>query len=459
MQTMMLNEVIGAVKGSLLNSVKNQKIKGISIDTRTLKTGDLYIPIKGERFDGHDFIDEAVEKGAIAYLTEKKDCIHKSINVVLVENTLKALHDLALFYRKKFSIPFIAVTGSSGKTTTKDMVASVLEQKYKVLKTQGNLNNEIGLPLTLFQLEDYHEMAVIEMGMSDLGEISTLVHMVYPDIAIITNIGSAHIEHLESKEKIFEAKKEILETLTEGQLALLNGDDTYLNTIKNSKFKVSFIGLKNNFLDLKAKGILNQENEVSFYVENTYKNIERFYLKLPGIHNVYNSLMAIYLGKYYNLNHNTIQQGLNKFIPSKMRMDIFENGQIKVINDVYNANPDSMRAALSVLRDIGKQKRKIAILGDMLEMGKWAEEAHIKIGKVLLENNIDILIGVGQCAKYYITGALSQGISKEKALFFKTNKEVIDYITTIIKNGDVFLVKGSRGMKMEEIVTFLQERC
>lgn len=459
MQTMMLNEVIEAVKGSLLNSVKNQKIKGISIDTRTLETGDLYIPIKGERFDGHDFIDEAVEKGAIAYLTEKKDCIHKSVNVVLVENTLKALQGLALFYRQKFDIPFIAVTGSSGKTTTKDMVASVLEQKYKVLKTQGNFNNEIGLPLTLFQLEDYHEMAVIEMGMSDLGEISTLVHMVYPDIAIITNIGSAHIEHLESKEKIFEAKKEILETLTEGQLALLNGDDTYLNTIKNSKFKVSFVGLKNNFLDLKAKGILNQENEVSFYVEDTYKNIERFYLKLPGIHNVYNGLMAIYLGKYYNLNHNTIQQGLNKFIPSKMRMDIFENGQIKVINDVYNANPDSMRAALSVLRDIGKQKRKIAILGDMLEMGKWAEEAHIKIGKVLLENNIDILIGVGQCAKYYITGALSQGMSKEKALFFKTNKEVIDYITTIIKNGDVFLVKGSRGMKMEEIVTFLQERC
>lgn len=459
MQSMTLDEVLKAVNGILLNSVDKKEVNGISTDSRTLKLGDLYIPIIGEHFDGHDFINQAVEKGAIACFTEKKSYFNKNTNMILVKDTLKSLHDLALHYRKKFPIPFIAITGSSGKTTTKDMIASVLGQKYKVLKTKGNFNNEIGLPLTLFQLESYHEVAVIEMGMSNSGEISRLVHMVYPDISIITNIGFSHIENLGSQEKIFEAKREILETLSGDQIALLNGDDKFLGTVKSDKFKAHFIGMSTNKLDLEARNIVKTERGIQFCVQDKNNTVEKFSLNLPGVHNVYNSLMAIYIGKYYGLNHEEIQRGLHEFKPSKMRMDILEKGQVKVINDVYNANPDSMKAALKVLKDSGKNRRKIAILGDMLEMGKWAEKAHYNVGKFFYQYNIDILIGVGCNAQYYVQGAIDQGMDKERAVLFKTNNEAIAYLNKIIQDGDVFLIKGSRGMKMEEIVAYLQERC
>jgi UDP-N-acetylmuramoyl-tripeptide--D-alanyl-D-alanine ligase len=458
---MTIKEINNAVKGTLyINSKEhNINIKGISIDSRTLTKGDLYIPIKGENFDGHDFIEHAIKNGALACLTENEENIRENINIILVNNTLKALHDLALYYRKKFDIPFIAITGSSGKTTTKDMLASVLEQKYNVLKTQGNFNNEIGLPLTLFQLEDQHEMAIIEMGMSNLGEIKRLVNMVFPDIAVITNVGLTHIENLGSQENIFNAKKEILDTLKKGQLALLNGDDKYLNTIKDDKFKVALVGIEGTYLDLKAKDIIRKENNINFTIENENKKIEEYHLNLPGIHNIYNSLFAIYIGKYFALNYKEIQVGLNKFKPSKMRMDISENGKIKIINDAYNANPDSMKAALNALKDSGSNRRKIAILGDMLEMGKWAEEAHFNIGKILTELKIDILLSVGKNAQFYVNGAVSNGLLKDNAKSFKSNDEAIQYLNSIIRDGDVLLIKGSRGMKMEEIAIFLQERC
>ncbi|SJZ33373.1 UDP-N-acetylmuramoyl-tripeptide--D-alanyl-D-alanine ligase [Garciella nitratireducens] len=459
MQSMTLDEILKAVNGTLLNVIDRKEVHGISIDSRTLKPGDLYIPIIGTRFDGHDFIDQAIGKGAIACFTEKKDYYNKDVNIILVEDTLKALHSLALYYRKKMNIPFIAITGSSGKTTTKDMIASVLEQKYKVLKTKENFNNEIGLPLTLFELESHHEIAVIEIGMSNLGEISRLVHIVYPDIAIITNIGLSHIEKLGSQEKIFQAKKEILETLSKNQIALLNGDDPFLSTIKSDKFKVKFIGIKSNKLDLKAKNIVKTEKGIQFSIKDKNNIIERYFLNLPGLHNIYNSLMAIYIGKYYGMNFKEIQKGLEKFKPSKMRMDIFEKGKVKVINDVYNANPDSMKAALKVLKDSSKIGRKIAVLGDMLEMGKWAAKFHYDVGKFVYNCNVDILIGVGENAKYYVQGAMNEGLCKEKAVLFKTNDEAIAYLDTIIQNDDVILIKGSRGMNMEKIVNFLQERC
>lgn len=461
MQSMTISDIKNAVKGTLYNNSNehNNNIKGISIDSRTLSKGDLYIPIKGENYDGHDFIKHAIKNGALACFTENEDNIRDNKNIILVNNTLTALHDLALYYRKKFNIPFVAITGSSGKTTTKDMIASVLEQKYNVLKTQGNFNNEIGLPLTLFQLENHHEIAIIEMGMSNLGEIKRLVNMVLPEIAIITNVGLTHIENLGSQENIFNAKKEIFDTLKKDQLALLNGDDKYLNTINDDNFNVSFVGMDGGNLDLRAKEIIRKENSISFSIENENKKIEEFHLNLPGIHNIYNGLFAIYTGKYLGLSYKEIQAGLNKFKPSKMRMDISENGKVKIINDVYNANPDSMKAALNALKDSGKNRRKIAVLGDMLEMGKWAEEAHIDIGKTLSELRIDILLSVGQNAQFYVNGAVSNGLSKDNAISFKSNDDVIKYLDTIISDGDVILIKGSRGMKMEEIAIFLQERC
>ncbi|MCR1898017.1 UDP-N-acetylmuramoyl-tripeptide--D-alanyl-D-alanine ligase [Irregularibacter muris] len=458
MQKMTKNEIIRAVEGNLIHDAEGETISGICIDSRRVKKGDLFIAIKGENFDGHEFIHHAIESGASACIISDPNKRNKNADMILVENTLTALQKLAFHYRKKFTIPFIAITGSSGKTTTKDMIAAVLSQKYDVLKTQGNYNNEIGLPLTLFQLEPHHEIAVIEMGMSDLGEISTLVHMVYPDIAVITNIGLTHIENLGTQEKIFEAKKEILETLGTNHIALLNGDDQYLQGINSEKYRVAHIGIEGKKLGLKASNIIKDQKEVAFSVEEGRKNIGNFKLSLPGIHNIYNGLMAIYIGKHFNLSQQEIQQGLDRFKPSQMRMDIFKAGEIEVINDVYNANPDSMNAALQVLRDFNKSSRKIAILGDMLEMGDWSKKAHVEIGHYVSKMGIEVLLTLGEYSSYYIQGARNGGMPKNRTLAFSSNSEVIEYLTSFIENGDVFLVKGSRGLKMEKIVNFLQER-
>lgn len=459
MQTMTINEIKNAIKGKVYNRTQEDPVTGISTDSRSISEGDLYIPIRGEKFDGHDFIKQAMQNGAIASLTEREEDIEEYKNIILVKNTLGAFHDLALHYKQKFNIPFIAVTGSSGKTTTKDILTAVLKQRFKVLKTQGNYNNEIGLPLTLFQLENHHEIAVVEMGMNHRGEINRLVNMVFPDIAIITNIGVTHIENLGSKDEIFAAKKEIMMTLKKQQLALLNGDDLYLKTIKGQDFQVDFVGIEGKNLNLKAKNIVRKENGVEFSVEARDGQTEKFYLSLPGVHNVYNALFAIYIGRYYGLNNQEIQAGFNAFKPSEMRMNIFQKGKIRIINDVYNANPDSMEAALNTLKDSGENKRTIAVLGDMLEMGEWAEKAHFNIGKTLAQLQIDLLIGVGEHSCAYVDGALSKGLSKEHAVFFKSNEEAIHHLKQIIKDEDVLLIKGSRGMKMEKITDFLQERC
>ena len=461
MEKLTIHEVLKAVNGELLNyihDIHDKKITGISIDSRTVSEGQLFIPIRGEHFDGHDFIEQSIFNGAIAYLTEKKDIIYPDTNIILVENTIEALQNLASYYRSKFNIPFIAVTGSSGKTTTKDMIASVLGEKLNVLKTQGNFNNEIGLPLTVFQLESTHRIAVIEIGMNHTGEIRRLVNIVKPDIAIITNIGLTHIEHLGSQDNIFKAKREILETLTRDQTALLNGDDPFLSTIDNELFKTVFLGIHGNKLDGKAFDIHSKKMGIDFKYKDL-KNLEEedYSLKLPGVHNVYNSMFAIYIGKHFGLSKEEIQSGLNHFKPSKMRMDIIHHGGLTIINDAYNANPDSMKAALEVLKNSGNN-RKIAILGDMLEMGEWLKTAHLEIGKYVKQLNIDLLIAIGQAAQYYVEGSIEHGMEKNQALYVKNNKEAIDLLKSILNKGDIILIKGSRGMKLEEIVSFLQER-
>jgi len=458
MESMTLEEVRNAVKGKILDNNNILTIKGISTDSRTISKGELYIPIKGERFDGHDFIDDAIKNGAIAYLTERQEDSSKKSIPILVENTLKAFHDLAFYYRRKFDIPLIGITGSSGKTTTKDILASVLEQKYNVLKTQGNFNNEIGLPLTLFQLERHHDIGIIEMGMNNLGEIKKLVNMVLPDVAIITNIGWTHIENLGSKENIFKAKSEILETLNNNQLALLNGDDEYLSRIKDDKFPVAFVGVYKEELDLKVEDFTLEGDSIKFVTGKGHKGLEEYRLNLPGIHNIYNSLFAIYLGKFYGLCHREIQLGLDKFKPSEMRMDIFENNKFKIINDSYNANPDSMKAALKVLKESAGNHRKVAILGDMLELGKWSEKAHYDIGKTLGQLKIDALIAIGKYRKFYLAGAIENGLSKNNGKLFSSNTEANEYLKRFLEDGDTILIKGSRGLKMEEIAAYLKER-
>ncbi|NLW28196.1 UDP-N-acetylmuramoyl-tripeptide--D-alanyl-D-alanine ligase [Acetivibrio saccincola] len=455
MQQLKCAEILNATEGKLLSGRDDSTFSGISTDSRNIKEGDLFIPLKGERFDGHDYVEEALAKGAFGALTEKDIEPDGEKVIIKVDDTLKALRLIAAFYRSKFNIPFIGITGSVGKTSTKEMVWSVLSKKFNVLKNQGNFNNEIGVPLTIFRLEPFHEAAVVEMGMNNLGEISRLTSMVKPDIAIITNIGVSHIENLGSKKNILRAKMEILEGLNNKGLVILNGDDNLLFGLKGLlNFRTVFYGFEEG-LDYQAYNVRSLGEKGSVFEIEINKKEYEVKVPVPGIHNIYNALASIAAGVELMIPEEDIIKGIEEFSPAKMRLDIINSNGIKVINDAYNASPQSMEAALVVLKEVSSGQRSIAVLGDMYELGEMTEEAHIHIGKFAAEQGIDYIIAVGDNAKSICKGALSMGVDKERVLKFENNKETSKFLGSFIKEGDVILVKGSRGMKMEEIVNKL----
>ena len=464
MKAFTIRQIIEATKGQLLtNSSINldAEINGVSTDTRTIKKGELFIPLVGEMFDGHYFVDEAIEKGASAVLIHREDAkflpeLFSEVAVVKVADTLRALQDLASFQRNRFNIPVVAVTGSNGKTTTKDMIALVLSEKFKVLKTQGNLNNEIGLPLTLLGLEDSHEVAVVEMGMNHLGEIHRLAEIARPNIGVITNIGVSHIQNLGTRENILKAKMEIFDFFTSEDKAILNGDDEFLSKIANElPYQIKYYGTS-DIASIKAQDIkLLGEQGISYNL-NIEGEIHPMEIPIPGKHNVYNSLAAAAVGSIMGIAMADIAKSLKSYRPGNMRLNIFTtDSNIKVIDDVYNASPDSMKASIEVLKDLG-QGRKIAILGDMLELGDYSQKGHTEVGEVVAHKGIDILITVGQESKFIVTGASSCGMDNRNIIHLESNKDVIEYLDTLIEQGDKILVKGSRGMKMEEIVEYLR---
>lgn len=464
MKTFTIRQIIEATKGQLLESSSinlDGEVKGVSTDTRTIKKGELFIPLVGEIFDGHYFVDEAIEKGASAVLIHREDAkslpeLFPEVAVIKVADTLKALQDLASFQRSRFNIPIVAVTGSNGKTTTKDMIALVLSQKYKVLKTQGNFNNEIGLPLTLLGLEDSHEVAVVEMGMNHLGEIHRLAEIARPNIGVITNIGVSHIQNLGTRENILKAKMEIFDFFTAEDKAILNGDDEFLSKIAGEfPYQVKYYGTS-DIASIKAQDIrLLGEQGISYNL-NIDGKIHPIEIPIPGKHNVYNSLAAAAVGSILGIDIQDIANALKSYRSGDMRLNIFTtDSNIKVIDDVYNASPDSMKAAIEVLKDLG-EGRKIAILGDMLELGDYSQKGHTEVGEVVAHKDIDILITVGKESKFIGTGARNCGMADQNIIHLESNKDVIDYLDTIIEQGDKILVKGSRSMKMEEIVEYLR---
>ncbi|AIS52711.1 UDP-N-acetylmuramoyl-tripeptide--D-alanyl-D-alanine ligase MurF [Thermoanaerobacter kivui] len=459
MMELLVKELINAVEGKLVNGNTNVKITGISTDSRKITKGELFVPLKGERFDGEDFVKDAVSSGAVAVITADLRNVEllkdTTVAVIYVKDTLTAFHEIAAYYRKKFDIPFIAVTGSSGKTTTKDMIAEVLSKKYAVLKTGGNFNNEIGLPLTIFRLESYHQIAVVEMGMSGIGEIKRLKEIAKPQVAVFTNIGVAHIEKLGSRENILKAKAELIEDFGENNVIVLNADDDMLVRLPQTyRGKYYKYGITNG--DVKAYNIEKDERGVR-YVLKVRELEKRVELSIPGMHNVYNSLAAICVGLEFGVSVEDMADALREFKPEKMRLNIIDGGKIKIIDDAYNANPDSMKAALTVLRDLDS-KRKVAVLGDMLELGEYSKEAHKDIGKFVLECGIDVLVTSGNFAKYIAEEAKICGMNSSNIFICKNNEEANKVLDSIIKEGDLILVKGSRGMKMEQIVHHLQER-
>lgn len=423
---------------------KDAEFDSVCIDTRKITKGCLFICIKGERFDAHQFADEALSLGAAAVM------IHSDIEpngaYIKVADTSKAMLSLSGYYRSKFDIPVVGLTGSVGKTTTKEFTHLVVSAKYNAIKTQGNLNNEIGVPQMLFQFNNSVEGAVIEMGMNHFGEISRLVNEVKPTIGLITNIGVSHIENLGSREGILKAKLELCEGLKEGAPLILNGDNDMLRTVKDEHHKVVFYGIENG--EFKAENIVEAENSTSFDIVYLGKT-QHIVIPTIGIHNVYNALAAFTVGYFLDVEPQAAADALGAYVPAGMRQKVVDVCGITSIEDCYNASPDSMRAALKTLSDI-KGNKKIAVLGDMLELGEYAKTAHMDVGAMVGENKIDYLFAYGNDAKYYVEGAKQSGV--QNAFLFDDKEKLSDMLLKTAGVGDAVLFKGSRGMKLEDAI-------
>ncbi len=435
-----------------LRARSNPLINQVSTDTRSLSQGALFVAIKGERFDGHDYVEQAFSNGAALVMVQEGKVIPDHVPAVFVADTLEALGQLASEYRLLFQIPVIAVTGSVGKTSTKEMIAAILSARFKVHKTRGNFNNEIGLPLSVLELDDSHEVAVFEMGMRGFGEISALSRIVKPDIAVITNIGISHIERLGSRQNILKAKLEILDGMKSSGVVVLNGDDELLSGLKGLlKQKTVFYGI-NEDQDIWAYDLISKREEgVGFQVKTPEADMDLF-VPAPGMHNVHNALAGIAIAQQLHMNKEEIETGLLCFSGERMRLSIEEKDGIKFINDSYNAAPSSIKAAIDVLCDIGRGMRKWAVLGDMLELGDWTQEAHKEIGRMVATLGIDYLVGIGDFAQWYIQGANESANSKTITVLFENIAQAKPYIQALMQKGDALLFKGSRRMKLDILV-------
>lgn len=423
----------------------------VCIDTRKITKGCLFICIKGENFDGNDFAEKALEQGAAAVICNSYAVCGEP--AIRVEDTRKALLALASYYRSKFDIPVVALTGSVGKTTTKEMTALVLSGKYKTLKTHGNFNNEIGLPQVLFKLDGDTQAAVIEMGMNHFGEISALSKAAKPTVGLITNIGVSHIENLGSREGIFKAKMEILDGLAPNAPLVVNGDDDFLEKIDDIQgHRVWKFGIHNG--DFRAENIRQDEENTSFDIVFSGGR-ESVLLPTVGIHNVYDALAAFAVGCLLEVDSASAALMLSRYVPEGMRQKLVKTGGVTFVEDCYNASPDSMRAAVDTLLSL-EGTRKIAVLADMLELGGISEQAHRDIGCAVGEAGVDYLLAYGNHSRWMVQGALGKGI--RHADFFETKEAVADALAELIEQGDVVLFKASRSMKMEEVIHSVYDR-
>ena len=436
---MKIKEILKITNGKLICGDEDLDIQNFEKDTRIIQKGDMYVAIKGEKFDGNDFYKDEINKGAVACLMSKEPD-EKIGSIVLVENTVKAIQQIAAYKRSQVDIPVVAVTGSVGKTSTKDIVAAVMSQKYKVLKTQGNLNNDIGLPFTLLRLHDENAI-VVEMGMNHFGEISLLTSIAKPTLAIITNIGTAHIGNLGSRENILKAKLEILEGL-QGNSVIINNDNDLLSdwAEKNKeKYNIITYGINNKNSKYVAEDIHSYEDRSEYRIDG-----KEVVVPVGGEHFVLNSLCAIAVGRYFDIPMAKITEGISGFELTKGRMEI-EKAKCgaSIINDTYNANYDSMKAAIEYLEKI-EGKRKIAVLGDMKELGEYSESLHRKVGEEV--KDIDILITIGELAK-----CIEETADVREMLHFDNNESALEYLKKIMKKDDIILLKASNSMKFGDI--------
>jgi UDP-N-acetylmuramoyl-tripeptide--D-alanyl-D-alanine ligase len=424
---------------------------GANNDSRKIEPGQLFIALQGER-DGHDFIPMALEKGAAAVLCSRKVGDYPFI---IVEDTRKALGDIARGERQRIGMKVVGVTGSVGKSTTKEMIATVIAKRYRVNKTPANHNNDIGMPMAILGMSEDTQVAVLEMGMNHFREIAYLASIAQPDVAVITNIGTMHIEHLGSQQGILQAKLEILEGMKEGGKVILNGDDPLLwNIHRRDDLRVTYFGVQNPECDYQGMDIQEAPGQLQFNAKCDHL-VFPVELSLEGVHYVSDALAAIGVGVELGMNPSKIQEALSQFQNMAGRQEIFEAKGCTIIKDCYNAGPESMAAALNVLGN--KPGRHVAVLGDMLELGVCTQAEHYRVGRIAAEK-AEIILAYGPNSSRIINGAITGGVPDSKAKAFENRDEIVAAMKRMVKPGDVILVKGSRGMRMELILEqFLKE--
>lgn len=452
-----LGEVCRAIRGRLLRGDPERPVDRVGTDTRALTGGEVFFALKGEHFDGHDYLGQAIAGGAAALVVERDPGNGVAVPVVQVKDTMRALQDLARANRRRAGIPVVAVTGSTGKTSTKDLIAGVLAVKYRVLATRGNFNNEYGLPLTLLEIDERHEVAVVEMGMRGPGQIDGLCRVAMPTIGVITNIGETHLELLGSVSAIAQAKGEILQHLPPSGLAVLHGDSPFISNLASG-----FGGRVTRFG-------LGTENEIRLLSSTTGRHgtdfrvrvhgaEEDFFIPVHGKHLAVNALAAVAVGLELGLSFDQIRQGMREAALSPLRLDIVEAGQLTIIDDTYNASPASVKAALDVLSDLAGGRAKTAALGSMFELGPVMEKGHREVGRAAAEHGLELLVTVGAEARLIAQGALDAGMDPGRVITCDTKEEAAAVLLERIPAEGIILLKGSRAVQMEYIVRLLVER-
>lgn len=529
MEVLTIKEIADAVEGTILTGDENMQITNVSTNSKKLEAGSLFVPIIGEKVDAHDFIPDAFENGARACFTSRHAEVSKDMNgsmvYIHVKDTLEALQALGTYYRSKFKAPVIGITGSVGKTTTKEMVAAALETRYKVLKTEGNMNSQVGLPLMMLRLDSSYDIAVIEMGMSEFGEMAKLTKIARPEAAIVTNIGVSHIGQLKTRENIRKEKLNIINSFHQDSILYVNGNDDLLSEVyaiskalqtrenaaengtgekdKDYSHNAVTIDLSSETLekfyqskvigfgtedtcDYWAENIRTSEGKTYFTLRkakkeeriNTIDNDlidtirndntsvgqnnldgdgEEIVLQVLGLHNVYNALVALAIAEHYHIPVDIAKKGLYNYQPIAMRGQIKEVNQICIIDDSYNASPDSMKSGIQVLLELEGISRRVAVLADMFELGDLSYQCHYDVGAYIAEQKVDEVVTVGTEATYIAKGIQDKG-SNIITHSFSTNQEAIGYLKGHLKAGDGLLVKGSRSMRTDEIVkAFIEE--
>ena len=452
---MLIRDIIKATNGTLIKGKDSLRVSGISIDSRTIKRGDLFIAIRGKNFDGHDFIDQVIKKSASAIVVSNNHAILKrNIPIIKVADTTKTLGQIARFHRDRFNIPVIAITGSAGKTTTKEMVATVLNTRYNVLKNIATQNNHIGVPLTLLKLNKSHDVVVVELGTNHFGEIRWLAEIANPTIALLTNIGESHLEFFKNLSGVFKEKLQMIVHMRPSGRVIFNSDDPYLRKIETKKIRHRLIkfGLKPPS-DYQADNIKIHNGP---FLEFRVNRHIIFILKTPAKHNVYNALAAISCGRLFKIKYEEIKKALKHFRFPKGRQLIHKIGPWKVIDDTYNANPVSVRSAIETLSQLNTTGRKILVCADMLELGRQSQRLHRAMGDLVASLPLDLVITIGRFSK-----SISQVAKKRngslQAYHYLSLDEANRRLKNYIKPGDTILLKGSRSMHMERMLIFLEK--